>query len=109
MNAAADHRAGADTCAAEAPRKHAGTPVPTARASVAVLGLGYVGLPTALVLHEAGFEVRGIDVSQGRILTIREGRADLLGADRERLAVALGDRERFRLADRPDALAAADA
>jgi UDP-N-acetyl-D-glucosamine dehydrogenase len=109
MNAAADHRAGADTCAAEAPRKHAGAPAPTARASVAVLGLGYVGLPTALVLHEAGFEVRGIDVSQGRILTIREGRADLLDADRKRLAVALGDRERFRIADRPDALAAADA
>ena len=31
---------------------------------IAVVGLGYVGLPTALAFHQAGFHVRGIDVSQ---------------------------------------------
>ena len=112
MDTAADNRAGATARAGEAheiPTATLEIPAPTARASVAVVGLGYVGLPTALVLHEAGFEVRGVDVSAGRIEAIREQRADLLHADRERLATALGDRERFRLSDRPDALAAADA
>ena len=32
--------------------------------AIAVVGLGYVGLPTALALHDVGFEVRGIDVSK---------------------------------------------
>jgi UDP-N-acetyl-D-glucosamine dehydrogenase len=112
MDTAADNRVGADARAAEAHETPTGAleiPAPAAPAGVAVVGLGYVGLPTALVLHEAGFEVRGIDASAGRIETIRAGRADLLMADRERLDAALGDPERFRLTDRPAALAAADA
>ena len=35
--------------------------------TVAVIGLGYVGLPTALALHKAGFEVYGVDISEWRV------------------------------------------
>ena len=37
------------------------------KANVAVVGLGYVGLPTALALIKAGFKVIGIDISQKRV------------------------------------------
>ena len=33
------------------------------RLKIAVIGLGYVGLPTAIAFHNAGFNVVGIDVS----------------------------------------------
>mgnify|MGYP001193375085 CR=1 FL=1 len=32
--------------------------------TIGIIGLGYVGLPTALGFHDVGFRVRGIDVSQ---------------------------------------------
>lgn len=35
--------------------------------NVCVLGLGYVGLPTALVLANSGFRVRGVDIDSGVI------------------------------------------
>jgi len=35
-------------------------------ASVAVLGMGYVGLPLAVAFAEAGYRVCGIDPAEGR-------------------------------------------
>src|SRR5689334_19984552 len=57
--------------------------------TVAVLGMGYVGLPTSLALREAGFPVLGIDISEARLQDIRTGEADLLDRDRPRLDQAL--------------------
>jgi nucleotide sugar dehydrogenase len=57
---------------------------------VAVVGLGYVGLPTALALHEAGLGVLGVDSSDRRLADIRAGAVDLLERDRARLTTALG-------------------
>lgn len=57
--------------------------------TVAVLGMGYVGLPTSLALREAGFPVLGIDISAARLQDIRTGEADLLDRDRPRLDQAL--------------------
>lgn len=67
---------------------------------VAIVGLGYVGLPTALALHTAGARVLGLDVSNRRLATIRNGEADLLESDRERLVTALIDNN-FLLAGDP--------
>ncbi|WP_318241862.1 nucleotide sugar dehydrogenase [Arthrobacter pullicola] len=58
---------------------------------VAVVGMGYVGLPTSLALREAGYRVLGVDASEQRLQTIRELRADLLAGDRGRLSRALAD------------------
>jgi len=52
---------------------------------VAIIGLGYVGLPTALSFASAGRSVAGIDISLRRLAEIREGRADLVQSDRRRL------------------------
>ena len=76
--------------------------------TVAVLGLGYVGLPTGLALREAGFDVLGIDVSERRLADIRAGDVDLLDRDRPRLTRALRS-GRFRLSATPAAIEQADA
>jgi nucleotide sugar dehydrogenase len=59
-------------------------------ATVAVIGLGYVGLPTSLALAGAGCAVIGVDVSERRLQDISNGEVDLIDEDRRRLADALG-------------------
>ena len=41
--------------------------------TVCVIGLGYIGLPTAAIIARAGIEVRGVDVSQRVVDTINRG------------------------------------
>src|SRR5882724_2420081 len=41
--------------------------------TIAVVGLGYVGLPVALSFSRAGFRVIGYDVSERRIMALRNG------------------------------------
>ena len=59
--------------------------------SVAIVGLGYVGLPTAVELHGKSPRIIGIDVSEQRLRDIAAREADLTEADQERLAAALAD------------------
>jgi UDP-N-acetyl-D-glucosamine dehydrogenase len=61
------------------------------------VGMGYVGLPTALAFHAAGRSVLGLDASDGRRRAVAEGRVDLIPSDRERLELALPDADRFVL------------
>jgi UDP-N-acetyl-D-glucosamine dehydrogenase len=75
---------------------------------VAILGLGYVGLPTALAFHHAGTAITGIDIRQRRLADIAAGDVDLLQADRARLDDALASRS-FALTEDPAALSDADA
>lgn len=42
-------------------------------AKVAVVGLGYVGLPLALVFAQAGFEVLGIEVNEDKVMAVNAG------------------------------------
>ncbi len=76
-------------------------------AVVAVVGLGYVGLPTAIALRGAGARIIGIDVSSSRLQQIRDGRAELLSAEQDDLRNHL-DGDGFVLTERIDALTAAD-
>lgn len=49
---------------------------PTAPTShIVVVGLGYIGLPTAVVLAQSGFQVTGVDISPDTVATIN--RAEL--------------------------------
>ena len=75
---------------------------------VAIVGLGYVGLPTALAYHHAGSRVLALDVSPARLNTILSGSADLLESDRERLNSALGEKT-FHLTSDSSLLALAEA
>ena len=47
-----------------------------------MLGLGYVGLPTALSLTNQGRRVLGVDISERRLAAIRSGEVDVLDDDR---------------------------
>ena len=79
-----------------------------ADATVAVLGLGYVGLPTALAFREADHQVIGIDVSDERIRRIRQRDVDLVTDDHARLGRALDEPDDFELTTEIAALRAAD-
>jgi len=61
---------------------------------VAVVGLGYVGLPLAIAFAEAGLDVEGIDVSEARIATLRAGRSPIDDITDDRLQSALSGRLR---------------
>ena len=43
------------------------------KANIAVIGLGYVGLPTAVAFHNAGFNVVGVDASPNVIDSLKNG------------------------------------
>jgi nucleotide sugar dehydrogenase len=84
-------------------------PYPTAAGrTVAVVGLGYVGLPTALALTASGSRVIGFDVDRRRIAAIRAGDVDLHPVDRARLDTVRGG-VALALIDQPQRLADADA
>ncbi len=78
-----------------------------AHAVVAVVGLGYVGLPTAIAMGNAGAEIVGIDTSAARLQAIRAGEAELLASELEDLRAHLAG-GRFVLTDHVEALDAAD-
>ena len=49
--------------------------------SVCVLGLGYIGLPTAAVIARTGMRVRGVDVTRSVVDTVNEGRIHIEEVD----------------------------
>lgn len=53
-------------------------------AKVAIIGLGYVGLPLAVEFAKVGFKTVGIDLDRERITNLNEGKSYLLGvSDKE--------------------------
>jgi UDP-N-acetyl-D-glucosamine dehydrogenase len=55
-------------------------------ARVAILGLGYVGLPLAVVFAEAGFDVIGIDPDQRKVDTVNRGESHIKDVPSEQVA-----------------------
>lgn len=61
--------------------------------SVCVIGLGYVGLPTAAVLASRGLNVLGVDIDERAVALINEGKVHIIEPDLDILvngAVATG-------------------
>lgn len=75
---------------------------------VAIVGLGYVGLPTALAYVHAGARVLGLEISPARIAAIDARTVDLLPSDHARLAKTAGT-DLFEMSSDPSALARAAA
>ncbi|MDR7300176.1 nucleotide sugar dehydrogenase [Haloactinomyces albus] len=59
--------------------------------TVAVVGLGYVGLPTASALCHGDVRVTGLDVSEDRLAAIKRGDVDLPEDEQAGLAAAIAD------------------
>jgi len=55
-------------------------------ARVSILGLGYVGLPLAVVFADAGFTVTGIDPDQRKVEALREGKSYIQDVSSEQVA-----------------------
>jgi UDP-N-acetyl-D-glucosamine dehydrogenase len=77
-------------------------------ATVGVVGLGYVGLPTVRAFHDAGFRVIGYDIDRSKIESLAQGNAYLkhLGSD---WIAALARSTRFKPTTEPRDLSQADA
>lgn len=61
---------------------------------VSVVGLGYIGLPTAAVIASRGVEVIGIDVSEKAVETINQGKVHIVEPDLDMVvqaAVTMGN------------------
>src|SRR5439155_10221950 len=80
----------------------------TARARVAVIGLGYVGLPLATAFAEAGFTVDGLDVDDKKATSIMEGVSYIDDIDGDTFARQV-EEERLRATTDPAILAEVDA
>ena len=66
--------------------------------TVCVIGLGYIGLPTAALLANKGFRVVGVDVNEEIVSTINKGKIHIVEADLGafvKLAVSTGHLKAF--------------
>ena len=50
-------------------------------AKLAIVGLGYVGLPVAALFAQKGFQVAGVDIKQQRIERINQGVSPIEGKE----------------------------
>lgn len=76
-------------------------------ARVGVVGVGYVGLPVAVTLAEAGFSVVGIDLREDKVRAIEEGRSHLRDVPDDRVT-AVRQSGRLRASRSFDSLREAD-
>jgi UDP-N-acetyl-D-glucosamine dehydrogenase len=54
------------------------------QAKLGIIGLGYAGLPLAMLFAEVGFDVTGIDLDESRVRAVTEGRSYLVDVSAER-------------------------
>lgn len=50
-------------------------------ATIAIMGMGYVGFPLAIATHAQGFKVIGFDVDEAKIAALKAGKSYLKGID----------------------------
>src|SRR5258707_392885 len=79
--------------------------VQSREASVAIVGLGYVGLPLAMAFAAAGLRTIGLDVDERRVTDLRKGISHIDDVPDAMLAAA----NRFEATTDADALREADA
>ncbi len=86
-------------------RTEAGSPGATAFpgtiATVCVVGLGYVGLPTAALMAVRGLDVIGLDIDANVVARINEGRAHIAEPDLDAMLGAVVSTGRLRAVTRP--------
>lgn len=71
--------------------------------SVAMIGLGYIGLPTAAVLASRGVPVIGVDINQHAVDTINQGRIHIVEPDLEALVHEVVRTGKLRATTKPEA------
>ena len=66
------------------------------RNKVTVIGLGYIGLPTAALLANSGFDVEGFDISESVVSTINKGKIHIIENDLEDLVFQVVQNDSLR-------------
>ena len=61
-------------------------------ARIGVIGLGYVGLPLAVELANAGFRVTGFDIDGAKIRALAQGRSYIGDVDSAAVAKLIGEK-----------------
>ena len=74
------------------------------RASIAVLGQGYVGLSLACAAAQRGFTLAGIDIDEERVAELSSGRPQGAGGQRTRVLDGRGFRAACTSQPTPDAI-----
>ena len=69
--------------------------------SVCVLGLGYIGLPTASLLGTKGYDVIGVDVSQHVVDTINRGEIHIVEPDLDLLVKSAVNSGKLKASTKP--------
>lgn len=72
------------------------------KTKVCVMGLGYIGLPTASILANKGYEVVGVDVSPEIIATINRGQIHIEEPDLDILVRSAVNSGQLRAANEPE-------
>jgi UDP-N-acetyl-D-glucosamine dehydrogenase len=75
--------------------------MPATDSRIAIVGLGYVGLPLAVAFVEAGCEVVGVDAMPSRVTELRAGHSPIDDIDDARLGRALAHRLTILHTDEP--------
>ena len=70
---------------------------------ISVIGLGYIGLPTAAVIASRGVEVVGVDVSQHAVETINQGKIHIVEPDLDMLVQSAVTTGKLRATLKPEA------
>ncbi|MBN8974321.1 MAG: UDP-N-acetyl-D-mannosamine dehydrogenase, partial [Rhizobiales bacterium] len=71
--------------------------------SICVVGLGYIGLPTAVVLASRGILVTGVDVNEGVVAKINRGEIHIVEPDLDAVTARVVQNQLLRAASAPTA------
>lgn len=69
--------------------------------SICIIGLGYIGLPTATVLASRGYQVLGVDINPEILACIESGVAHIAEADLDMLLASALSSDRLKVANQP--------
>ena len=70
--------------------------------TICVIGLGYIGLPTASLLGTKGYSVLGVDISEDVVTTINRGEIHIIEPDLDLLVKSAVNSGNLRAATCPE-------
>ncbi len=69
---------------------------------ICIVGLGYIGLPTAALLASKGYKIHGVDVVQRVVDTINQGKIHIVEPELEELVKKSVESENLKASTEPD-------
>ena len=66
-----------------------------------VIGLGYIGLPTAAILTDNGIPVNGVDINQNVLSSLRKGETHIIEKNLDKLVHKSISNNLLKVSDKP--------